>query len=196
MSNYNLQKIIDELAEFLASQDIAENAEIQVTEDLSEDTFENLAFYSDSVDARVEPCAGYADYDDFKRELKTCIESNAIQESLFYLVEMHLKEKGLKPSEVYKSAQISKQDFSRYVRPEAETISRTMVFNLAIGLKLNSKETKRLLRSAGYGYNKKNKFDIIVMFCIDRELYDVTFINMLLDEFEQPLLKTYNYREN
>lgn len=190
------QSTVAELKEFLKSQEL--QAERQTNEDgatSSDYEVENFAYYVGEQVSKAEPCVSYSDYDNLKDELKTCINHYAVNETLFDLVEKHLKETGMKPSEVYKNAQISKQDFSRYIKPKADTISRTMVFNLAIGLKLDLKETKDLLKSAGYGFNKKNKFDLIIMFCINKKLYDVTFINLLLDEFGQPLLITRKYRE-
>lgn len=135
-------------------------------------------------------------YTAVKGELETYFKNAQPDETLFDLVEKHLKAKGIKPSAVYRKAQISRQDFSRYVRPSCGSISRTMVFNLAIGLKLDGKETETLLKSAGYGLNIKSKFDFIIMFCIDRKIYDIALINMLLEDFGQRLLKSYYYREN
>ncbi len=196
----DLQKLIKELSEYFEKRNISDKEGVRtlayVDDGTGKDKLNDLSFF-DFVEAEdSNPCASYADYDDIKDELNFLLDGKAADETLFDLVEAHLKEKGLKPSEVYRKAQISKQDFSRYVRPNAESISRTMVFNLAIGLRLDFKETKRLLKSAGFGFNSKSKFDIIVMYCIKRELYDVTLINMLLDEFKQPLLKSQNYREN
>lgn len=138
-----------------------------------------------------ETCAFIVDMSD----VQSYIGKSRIKQSFFDLVEMHMKQKGLKPSEVYRKAQISKQDFSRYVRPDVESVGRAMVFSLAVGLELSCAETKALLRSAGLGFNKRSKSDLIIMYCIENELYDIETVNMLLDEFGQKMLKTHCYKE-
>lgn len=207
MKNLDLTNIKMELRAFLKSFERDE----MPGRPMGFSRFENAKPQPDYLDNTVtfrtlsnadRECSSYVDDGDEKYyEIKELLgdflsDKPEKKETLFELVEMYLREKHLKPSQVYRKGQMSKQDFSRYVKPDAETINRSLVFNLAIGLMLDVPQTKRLLKSAGFGINMKSRFDLILIFCIDKEIYDVTLINMLLEDFSQPQLKTYYYKEN
>ena len=91
------------------------------------------------------------------------------------------------PKDVYINAKLSRQDFSRITTP-GKGVKRSTVFSVAIGLKLTWVETQVLLRSAGYAFRDNSEFDMILMYCISKKMYDVQTINELLYEYGQDTL--------
>ena len=49
-------------------------------------------------------------------------------------------------------------------------------------------QTVDLLSRAELAFSPSREFDLIVRYCIERQIYDVMEINAILFEYEQPLL--------
>ncbi len=106
-----------------------------------------------------------------------------------YLLDL-LRARNGKDSEVYKRAEVSKQLFSKILSNRDYQPTKTTVIQLALGLQLNLTQTKKLLGKAGYALTRSSKVDLVVQYYIEREIYNVTFINEALDDCGLPLLKT------
>lgn len=81
--------------------------------------------------------------------------------------------KGLKDSQVYKRAGVSKGTFNKIInggtkKPSIETVSA-----LAIALELTYDEAVTLLASAGMTFSYSSKFDIIVSYFLKHGIYDI-----------------------
>ena len=101
-----------------------------------------------------------------------------------------IDESGMKDSECYRKANVSRQHFSKIrsnpdYRPKKET-----VLAFALALRLNPDDTNALLRTAGLSLSHSNVFDIIVEYHIMEKIYDVDKINAALYQYDQPLLGT------
>ena len=99
-----------------------------------------------------------------------------------------IDEKKLSDVEVYKKANIDRKLFSKIrcnveYRPKKRT-----ALALAIALELNLDDTKDLLRRAEIALSPSIKFDLILQYFIEHEVYDIYTINLALFEHEQPLL--------
>ena len=108
----------------------------------------------------------------------------SFHETLFKLI----KEKGMKNSEVYTRANLSKSHFSKIkndpdYRPKKET-----VFALAIALRLTLEETRELMKKAGYAVSHSFMLDTIVEYFITNGKYNIVEINITLFDYDQPLL--------
>ncbi len=100
--------------------------------------------------------------------------------------EKHLRnliaEKGLKNSDVYVGANISKQYFSKLLKGQVKP-SKEKVLALAVGLKLNIDEAVDFLRIGGYAFSPVSQTDAVVKHFIERENYSVININIVLFEY-------------
>lgn len=93
-----------------------------------------------------------------------------------------INKKGMKNSEVYATANITKQYFSKLINGKVNP-SKEKVIALAIGLHLNMDETKDILKVAGYAFSPYSQTDIVVKYFINNEDYNVIKLDILLYDF-------------
>lgn len=94
-----------------------------------------------------------------------------------------MKEKGLKPSEVYNAANIDRKAFSKIKTNLNFHPNKLTAISIAVGLKLTVKEAQKLLGTAGYSLSYSDKFDLIIMYCLDNKIYKHMEINFMLDDY-------------
>lgn len=99
-----------------------------------------------------------------------------------------IDERGLKDSEVYKRANISRQHFSKIRSNPAYRPKKHTVLALAVALQLSTDETRLLLERAGFALTHADERDVIVEYYLDQHIYDIYEINLALYAFDQPLL--------
>ena len=92
--------------------------------------------------------------------------------------------------EVYKKANMDRRLFSKIKSNKEYTPKITTVLSLAIALELNLKETNELLATLGYTLSTSKKFDLIIMYFIEKREYDIFKIEQVLFEFLQTTLTT------
>lgn len=103
-----------------------------------------------------------------------------------------ITEKGWKDPDCYKAANMDKRLFSkircnRNYHPDKKT-----AISLAIALELNIKQTNILLGKAGYALSESDKRDVIVMFFIKQEIFDILELDGVLLENGQEMLTKYD----
>lgn len=108
--------------------------------------------------------------------------TDTFQEYLMYLID----NKGLSNADVYKSAYLTKQLFSKIkLNPDYHPDKGTAL-RLCVGAQLNLDETKDLLARAGYALSPCDKRDVIFSFFIEQEIYDMLDIDIALEEYGLP----------
>ena len=88
-------------------------------------------------------------------------------------------------SHVYKKAQLDRRLFSkiagdRYYKPAKDT-----VLALAMALECSLEEANSLLASAGYVLSHSSKRDIMIEYLFKEKIYDLTTVNIILDQLKQ-----------
>ena len=94
-----------------------------------------------------------------------------------------IDKKGASDSDIHKRAGIDRRHFSKIrsnpdYRPGKNTV-------IALALELNKKETDKLLSAAGHSLSESNTFDLIIMFFLEKKIYDIYSVNQALDYFSQ-----------
>lgn len=108
--------------------------------------------------------------------------SDNFQQYLFYLI----GQKKLKNADVYKGACMTKQTFSKIKNNLEYHPEKSTAMRLCIGAKLNLDESKDLLARAGYALSPCDKTDIIFSYFLEKGIYDMVEISVVLEEYGLP----------
>jgi len=111
-------------------------------------------------------------------EYLNCNKSMSFNELLFSFID----ESGHKDSEIYKKVDIDRKLFSK-IRCDSDYIPRrNVIIKLCLALELERNDFNKLLNSAGYSLSN-NKFDQILSYCLDNNIYDIDQVNDYLYAF-------------
>jgi len=111
-------------------------------------------------------------------EYLNCNKSKSFNETLFSFID----ESGHKDSEIYKKVDIDRKLFSK-IRCDNDYIPRkNVIIKLCLALGLERNDFNKLLNSAGYSLSN-SKFDQIISYCLDNNVYDLTEVNDYLYTF-------------
>ena len=93
-----------------------------------------------------------------------------------------IKERGYsKDSQVYNKANISRQTWSSIMSGK-HIPSLNNLIKIVFALELNNHECKYLLKKAGYTLSSANNYYLIIRYCIENKIYDLTKLNEYLEE--------------
>ena len=105
-------------------------------------------------------------------------KTSSFNELLFSFID----KSGYKDADVYKKFNIDRKLFSK-IRCNSNYIPRrNVIIKLCLALKLSKVELNKLLNSAGYSLSN-SKFDLIISYCLDNNVYDLDQINDYLYTF-------------
>ncbi|MCA1030216.1 hypothetical protein LCL95_04085 [Bacillus timonensis] len=113
-------------------------------------------------------------------ELTHYIKTNkkpTFSEVLFHFID---KKKKADP-DVYKKAGMDRRLFSKIRSNPEYRVSKNNVIALALALELTKKEMSKLLTAAGYSLSESDSFDLVILFCLDKEIYNIQEVNQALD---------------
>lgn len=99
-----------------------------------------------------------------------------------------IERSGKKNSEIYKKANVDKKLFSKIINNVNYHPSKPTAVAFAMALELELPAARDLIERAGYSLTRTNKFDLIIEYCLVRQIYDVFQVNEVLFQFDQPLL--------
>ena len=111
-------------------------------------------------------------------EYLNCNKSMSFNELLFSFID----ESGHKDSEIYKKVDIDRKLFSKIRCNDNYIPRKNVIIKLCLALELERKDFNKLLNSAGYSLSN-SKFDQIVSYCLDNNVYDLGQVNDYLYTF-------------
>ena len=111
-------------------------------------------------------------------EYLNCNKSMSFNELLFSFID----ESGHKDSEIYKKVDIDRKLFSK-IRCDSNYIPRrNVIIKLCLALGLERNDFNKLLNSAGYSLSS-SRFDQIISYCLDNNVYELSQVNEYLYTF-------------
>ena len=99
-----------------------------------------------------------------------------------------IDQKGMKDPDVYKKANVDRKLYSKIKNDKDYRPKKTTALAFAFALELSLDETLDLIGRAGYTLSHSSKFDVIIEYFLQEEIYDLYTINETLFTFEQPTL--------
>lgn len=120
--------------------------------------------------------------DIFNNEIEDFIKNKRKPTFSQVLIQL-IDESGDKDSTIYKRAGVDRRHFSKIRSNPEYRPSKNTVIALAFALKLTKHVTAQLLGSAGYSLSESETFDLVIQFCLEKEIYSLLDVNEALDYF-------------
>ena len=112
------------------------------------------------------------------KEYLNCNKSMSFSEILFSFID----KSGHKDSEIYKKVDIDRKLFSKIRCNNNYIPRRNVIIKLCLAFELEKTDFNKLLNSAGYSLSN-NKFDQILSYCLENNVYDLNQVNDYLYTF-------------
>ena len=190
-------KLVEEVRSFIDDRLVEEALVVEYSEDrayrrnrrfgvntvsfvpVKEDAEEAKKLYTSKIPYMSEemPLASCAPQASLEDALK-----NIYTDSFEKYLQKLINKKGLKNSEIYVAANISKQYFSKLLKGQVKP-SKEKMLALAVGLRLNMDETVDFLRIAGYALSPISQTDTVVEYFIRKQEYNVLKIDIVLFDY-------------
>ncbi|WP_430788334.1 hypothetical protein VBD025_00675 [Virgibacillus flavescens] len=101
----------------------------------------------------------------------------------------YIDKAGLTDPEVYNKIGMDRKHFSKIRTTQNYRPGKNTILALAIGLELTTNETVDLLSAAGYSFSDSDITDLVVQYCLEKNIYDIDDVNVALESYKlNPLL--------
>lgn len=153
-------------------------------------TLNKVSHHKEEVLAEFKSIETLPSYERERKDNSTLEDILQQDESNFgdYLCEL-IAEKGMKNSEAYNAANVSKQAFSQ-IKYSKNPPLRSTVAAFAVALHLTEAEAERLFERAGYSLSNTQKYDRAIRFFLRNHKYNVVENNIALYQNGLPQLGT------
>lgn len=180
-------KLVDEVRSFVDDKYVKEALEAEYKEDRNIERYAlpNERFHLLLKEETYDVPDGACTKDTFSAKQPGSLEAalkNIYKESFEKHLQQLINKKGLKNSEVYAAANISKQYFSKLLKGQVKP-SKDKMLALAVGLRLNMDEVVDFLRIAGYALSPISQTDTVVEYFIRKQEYNALKINIVLFDY-------------
>ena len=118
------------------------------------------------------------DIEELYQFVKRHVKDVTFGETVYKVMEKH----SMTAPDVYRNAQLRRQDFSRAVDSRTKSVTRQLAWQIIIGLHCSLQEADEVLFSAGF-IRRNNIFDLTMEYFIKQRNYDLFAINDVLSEF-------------
>lgn len=114
------------------------------------------------------------------------VVSNYSELSFSQRLNKYLSERDITTAMIYKRSFIDRKLISKITSSPDYHPSKQTVFALCIALHLDLDESTEFLALAGYAFNQHKKYDLIIKFFLNDQIYDIDIINEVLFRFHEP----------
>jgi len=120
--------------------------------------------------------------------MSSFIKEKRDYESFSFVLDKLREEKSLTPTELYKAAWVDKRLYSKIMTTESYRPAKNTAIAFGLALRLKVKEFNDFLHNAGFALSDSSIFDLVIRFCIEREIFDLCDVNALLLQADQKML--------
>ena len=85
-------------------------------------------------------------------------------------------------------AMLSRQIVSKMNLDASYLPTKRNAFACVLALELDETAARSLLQKVSYTFSRSNLLDLTILYCVQHKIYDISLINELLFEIDQPLL--------
>ena len=108
--------------------------------------------------------------------------SRAREKTFSQKLQEYIQDSGMENADIYKAAGIDRRLFSKIQNDSEYQPSKDTCIMLALALKLEEKDAKDLLSTAGYSLSKSSKRDLILEYFFRIHEFDVDIVNGVLEK--------------
>ena len=119
-----------------------------------------------------------------KRYYHSWEKKKAVTKTFSSEVTRMVREKFPKASAFYLPAGIDKRTYHKIRTDYLYKPSRNTAMKCCLGLKLNGEEAGELMQLAGYSFSPSDPTDLVVLFCLEKHIWDLASVNYLMDSFD------------
>lgn len=101
---------------------------------------------------------------------------------------LYMHERDITTAMIYKRCYIDRKLISKITNRSNYHPSKNTMLALCLGLQLSMPEAVDFLALGGFSFSNTSKFDLIMEYMLTNEIYDVRFVNEMLEKYDQPLL--------
>jgi hypothetical protein len=171
------EKIIDELREYIKDHYVPPRLSLSFVAGVAS-TSGGLAKATGT--ARLLRKTTDTPFRDESNEVSAYIKEHRTPGDFAHALEKMREQKGLSPAELYKRAGVDRRQYSRFMGPEGRHPSMKTTISFALALRPNREEFDELLQTAGYTLSFSSSRDVCIMYCLEKNIYDVEEVNALL----------------
>ena len=125
--------------------------------------------------------------------LQSFIDKNKKSSFSDLLLKM-MKEKNIDPPTLYKRAYMDRKLFSKIISDPEYKPSKRIVCALALALHLDNKESKQLIKRAGFILSSGTLFDLAIRYCIENRIYDLVEAEEVLMKQNVTIVRLRNFK--
>jgi hypothetical protein len=115
----------------------------------------------------------------YDEELKKYIDSHIINYNILDVIKQYKKDKNYTDSIICKRAGMDRGTYSNIILGKYKA-GRNAIICIGLSFELNLKQFEYFMAIAGHCLSDVSKRDIIIKFCIEKEIYNIVDVNSLL----------------
>ena len=127
-------------------------------------------------------------FEDLTNILTGFIKKERKPDTFSTMLEELRTEKGMTAAQLYNGAWVRKQLYSKIMGDRNYHPSKNTVIAFGLSLKLDREYMDKLLEIAGYRFSNSSIADLVIIFCIEKGLYDISNVNAMLFSADQKVL--------
>lgn len=114
------------------------------------------------------------------------LKTNYSPVSFAQRLNLYMYERDITTAMIYKRCFIDRKLISKITSSDHYHPSKQTVFALCIALRLSLLESEEFLSLAGYTFSSHSKYDLIIKFLLDNQVYSIDTVNDMLFHFHEP----------